>query len=573
MPFALTIGQTAGRDEIYLEAAAGVTVFLLAGRYFEARAKRRSGAALKALLSLGAKDVGLLTDGVESRVPVEQLTVGDLFVVRPGEKIATDGIVVEGTGAVDASLLTGESVPVEVAPGDPVTGATVNAGGRLVVRASRVGMDTQLAQMARLVTDAQSGKAPVQRLADRIAGVFVPIVLSVAVGTLGFWLGAGAGATAAFTAAVAVLIIACPCALGLATPTALLVGTGRGTQLGILIKGPEVLESTRRVDTIVLDKTGTVTTGQMSLLEIVPVAGQSADDLLRLAGALENASEHPIARAIAAAAAEQAGPLPGVEDFSNLEGPGVHGVVDGRSVLVGRVGLLQQWSQHLPDDLTVAKDAAEADGRTAVVVAAGMGDRQPGLGFADGRSPDHRAFARRAAGGQVRGRRADGGRGGRRCPGARVRCGRADAVGDRAGGGRLQRPGGVGGAGGARREPGPGPSVAGGRREPGSRRRFSAVGVAVPCIAGVALGGTRRRRRRGTRVDVAAVCLAPPSLCAKLCNLAALGAVFSPSCTTWREGRGWGLGGAARIGVSEVLDQSPFDLGEQPRQFLLFAGA
>jgi len=270
MPFALTIGQTTGHDEIYLEAAAGVTVFLLAGRYFEARAKRRSGAALQALLSLGAKDVAVFRDGAETRIPVAQLTVQDTFVVRPGEKIATDGVVVEGSGAVDASLLTGESVPVEVGPGDPVTGATVNAGGRLVVQATRVGMDTQLAQMARLVTDAQNGKAPVQRLADRIAAVFVPVVITLAVATLGFWLGTGGNVTAAFTAAVAVLIIACPCALGLATPTALLVGTGRGAQLGILIKGPEVLESTRRVDTIVLDKTGTVTTGAMSLLESTP---------------------------------------------------------------------------------------------------------------------------------------------------------------------------------------------------------------------------------------------------------------------------------------------------------------
>jgi len=368
MPFALTIGQTTGHDEIYLEAAAGVTVFLLAGRYFEARAKRSSGAALHALLSLGAKDVAVFRDGAETRIPVAQLTVQDTFVVRPGEKIATDGVVVEGSGAVDASLLTGESVPVEVGPGDPVTGATVNAGGRLVVQATRVGMDTQLAQMARLVTDAQNGKAPVQRLADRIAAVFVPVVITIAVATLGFWLGTGGSVTAAFTAAVAVLIIACPCALGLATPTALLVGTGRGAQLGILIKGPEVLESTRRVDTIVLDKTGTVTTGAMSLLDVHTAAGESREAVLRLAGALEDASEHPIARAIATAATEGGATLAWVEEFTNLEGLGVQGVVEGHAVLVGRAGLLEQWSQPLPAELIEAKNAAEADGRTAVAV-------------------------------------------------------------------------------------------------------------------------------------------------------------------------------------------------------------
>ncbi|MGI8523529.1 MAG: heavy metal translocating P-type ATPase [Nocardioides sp.] len=368
MPFAFTIGQANGHDEIYLEAAAGVTVFLLAGRYFEARAKRSSGAALKALLTLGAKDVALLRDGTETRVPVEQLAVGDLFVVRPGEKVATDGDVVEGNGAIDASLLTGESVPVEVTSGDPVTGATVNAGGRLIVRATRIGKDTQLAQMAKLVTDAQNGKAPVQRLADRIAAVFVPVVIAIAIATLGFWLGTGGSITAAFTAAVAVLIIACPCALGLATPTALLVGTGRGAQLGILIKGPEVLESTRRVDTIVLDKTGTVTTGQMSLHQTVPAAGQDPGDVLRLAGALEDASEHPIARAIAAAAADQVGRLPQVEEFTNCEGLGVRGTVEGHAVFVGRAALLQQWGQHLPPELVEAQAAAEAEGRTAVTI-------------------------------------------------------------------------------------------------------------------------------------------------------------------------------------------------------------
>ncbi|MGI8418495.1 MAG: heavy metal translocating P-type ATPase [Nakamurella sp.] len=368
MSFAFTIGQTSGHDEIYLEAAAGVTVFLLAGRYFEARAKRRSGAALQALLSLGAKDVALLRDGTETRVPVAQLAVGDSFVVRPGEKIATDGTVIDGSGAVDTSLLTGESVPVEVTLGDPVTGATVNAGGRLIIQATRIGGDTQLAQMARLVTDAQNGKAPVQRLADRIAAIFVPVVIVIAIATLGFWLGTSGSVTAAFTAAVAVLIIACPCALGLATPTALLVGTGRGAQLGILIKGPEVLESTRRVDTIVLDKTGTVTTGTMSLHEVVPADGEDAEQLLRLAGALEDASEHPIARAIAAAATKRTGSLPKVGGFANLPGLGVRGVVDGHTVLVGRTSLLEHSDMPLPPALAGAKADAEAEGRTAVAV-------------------------------------------------------------------------------------------------------------------------------------------------------------------------------------------------------------
>jgi Cu+-exporting ATPase len=367
MPFALTIGQASGHDEIYLEAAAGVTVFLLAGRYFEARAKRVSGAALHALLSLGAKDVALLRDGVEVRVGIDQLAVGDRFVVRPGDKIATDGVVEDGTSAVDASLLTGEPVPVEVGPGDAVTGATVNAGGRLVVRATRVGLDTQLAQMGRMVTDAQNGKAPVQRLADRVAAVFVPSIMVIAAATLGFWLGTGGSATEAFTAAVAVLIIACPCALGLATPTALLVGTGRGAELGILIRGPEVLESTRRVDTIVLDKTGTVTTGRMSLVEVVPAAGESGDEVLRLVGAVEHASEHPIAQAIAKAAADAVGPLPPVVDFANREGLGVQGGVDGQAVVAGRASLLEDWALRLPADLARAKDDAEGAGRTAVL--------------------------------------------------------------------------------------------------------------------------------------------------------------------------------------------------------------
>ncbi len=366
MPFDLIPNPgEAGADHLYLEVGAIVTVFLLAGRYFEARAKRRAGAALTALLELGAKDVALLdASGEERRVPVEQLQAGDRFVVRPGEKIATDGVVEEGHSAVDQSLLTGESVPVEKAPGDTVAGATVNAGGRLVVRAERVGGDTALAQIARLVTDAQSGKAPVQRLADRVSGVFVPVVIGLAFATLAFWLGAGEGAEFAFTAAVAVLIIACPCALGLATPTALLVGTGRGAQLGLLIKGPEILESTRRVDTIVLDKTGTVTTGRMSLVEVVAADGDR-DEGLRLVGALEDASEHPIAQAIARAAKES-GALPAVEGFTNREGLGVEGVVDGHAVIAGRPALLADWAMHLPPELEAAKSAAEAQGRTAI---------------------------------------------------------------------------------------------------------------------------------------------------------------------------------------------------------------
>ncbi|MGY1622760.1 heavy metal translocating P-type ATPase [Geodermatophilus sp. SYSU D00965] len=368
-PFELTVARGDGGANIYLEAAAGVTTFLLAGRYAEARSKRRAGAALRALLELGAKEVSVLRGGVERRVPVDQLAVGDEFVVRPGEKIATDGEVTEGASAVDASMLTGESVPVEVGPGDAVVGATVNAGGRLVVRATRIGAETQLAQMARLVEEAQNGKAEVQRLADRVSGVFVPIVLALAVATLGFWIGAGAGLAAAFTAAVAVLIIACPCALGLATPTALMVGTGRGAQLGILIKGPEVLESTRAVDTVVLDKTGTVTTGRMTLRDVVPADGVDADRVLALAGALEAASEHPIARAVAAAAAERTGPLLPVEGFANVEGLGVRGVVDGAAVLVGRPRLLADRSVPVPADLAAAQAAAEAGGATAVIVA------------------------------------------------------------------------------------------------------------------------------------------------------------------------------------------------------------
>ncbi|MGC4745485.1 heavy metal translocating P-type ATPase [Micromonospora sp. DT201] len=392
-PFRFAITRTDGAGNIYLEAAAGVTVFILAGRYFEARSKRTAGAALRALLELGAKEVAVLRDGVETLIPVDQLAVGDRFVVRPGEKIATDGVVDEGTSAVDASMLTGESVPVEVGPGDGVVGATINAGGRLVVSATRIGADTQLARMADLVEQAQSGKAAVQRLADRISGVFVPIVITLAVGTLGWWLGTGAGPTAAFTAAVAVLIIACPCALGLATPTALLVGTGRGAQLGVLIKGPEVLESTRRVDTVVLDKTGTVTTGRMTLVDVVPASGEDRAELLRLAGAVEAASEHPIARAVAAGAAE-AGSLPPVTGFANLEGLGVTGTVDGRVVLVGRARLLREREIDVPLEVEEAVSAAEAAGRTAIV--AGWDGRARGvLAVADVVRPTSRAAVAR----------------------------------------------------------------------------------------------------------------------------------------------------------------------------------
>ncbi|MEU3014154.1 heavy metal translocating P-type ATPase [Nocardia asteroides] len=367
-PFEFTIARMDGTGSIYLEAAAGVTTFILAGRYFEARSKRRAGAALKALLELGAKDVAVLRDGVETRIPVEQLAVGDVFIVRPGEKIATDGVVTEGSSAVDASMLTGESVPVEVGAGDTVTGATVNVGGRLLVRATRIGADTQLAQMAQLVEDAQTGKAQAQRLADKISGIFVPIVIALAVATLGFWLGTGGAVAAAFTAGVAVLIIACPCALGLATPTALMVGTGRGAQLGILIKGPEVLESTRKVDTIVLDKTGTVTTGKMTLLDVLPAEGEIGSRVLELAGALEDSSEHPIAQAIAKGARDELGTLLPVEGFANVEGLGVQGVVDGHAVIVGRARLLADWSQPLPEALETAMAEAESAGRTAVAV-------------------------------------------------------------------------------------------------------------------------------------------------------------------------------------------------------------
>jgi Cu+-exporting ATPase len=369
MPFDLITERGAASGHIYLEVAAVVTTFILAGRYFEARAKRRAGAALEALLDLGAKSVAVLdADGEERRIAVEELAAGQRFVVRPGEKVATDGVVEVGSSAVDQSLLTGESVPVEVGPGDEVAGATINVGGRLVVRATRVGEETALAQIARLVTAAQSGKAPVQRLADRVSGVFVPVVIAAAVGTLGFWLGNGAGPTVAFTAAVAVLIVACPCALGLATPTALLVGTGRGAQLGLLIKGPEVLESTRRIDTVVLDKTGTVTTGEMTVVEVRLAPGAEEGEVLRLAGAVEDASEHPIARAIAERARRQLGSLPAVADFAAEPGLGVQGVVEGQAVVAGRASFLGEWAMHLPPPLAAAREQAEARGRTAIAV-------------------------------------------------------------------------------------------------------------------------------------------------------------------------------------------------------------
>ncbi|KRE42680.1 heavy metal translocating P-type ATPase [Knoellia sp. Soil729] len=373
-PFEFTIERTDGAGNIYLEAAAGVTTFLLAGRYAQARAKRQSGAALRALLEMGAKDVAVLRRGtggqpdLEERIPVDQLAVGDEFVVRPGEKVAADGVVVEGSSAIDASMLTGESVPVEVSVDSAVVGATANSGGRLLVRATRVGSDTQLAQMARLVEDAQNGKAEVQRLADRISGIFVPIVIALSVGTLGFWLGTGSGWTPALTAAISVLIIACPCALGLATPTALMVGTGRGAQLGILIKGPEVLESTRRVDTVVLDKTGTVTAGQMTLHDVVAAPGEDRDEVLRVAAALEHGSEHPIARAVVDGATGAGLPLAAVEGFTNVEGLGVQGVVDGRAVVVGRPRLLANWSLPLGPDLEAALTRARSTGATPVVV-------------------------------------------------------------------------------------------------------------------------------------------------------------------------------------------------------------
>ena len=368
--FELSINRHDGTANIYLEVAAGVTMFLLAGRYFEKRSKRQAGAALRALLEVGAKDVAVVKDGVETRVAIAELTVGDHFIVRPGEKIATDGVIVDGATAIDASMLTGESVPVEATAGDTVTGGTVSTSGRIEVRATAVGADTQLAHMAQMVEDAQSGKAEVQRLADRVSGIFVPIVIVIALGTLATWLALGNPPSAAFTAAVAVLIIACPCALGLATPTALLVGTGRGAQLGTLIKGPEILESTRRVDTIVLDKTGTVTSGKMTLTDAVAAEGVDREQLLRLAGALEAGSEHPIAQAIARGAALELGTqLPRVEGFQNTAGKGVSGVIDGHAVLVGRESLMADWAIDPDPALRAELARLEQQGRTVAYVA------------------------------------------------------------------------------------------------------------------------------------------------------------------------------------------------------------
>ncbi|WP_349256306.1 heavy metal translocating P-type ATPase [Kitasatospora brasiliensis] len=363
MPFSLT-ADGGGAAHVYLEAAVGVPLFVLAGRLLEGRVRRRSGSALRALAELGAKQVCLrLPDGEERLVPIELLLPGQEFVVRPGERVATDGVVVEGGSALDLSLLTGESVPVEVGPGAPVAGATVNVGGALVVRATAVGADTQLARITALVAEAQAGKARAQRLADAVAGVFVPCVLAVAVSVLGFWLGAGAAPQAAVTAAVAVLVVACPCALGLATPTALLAATGRGAELGVLVRGPEVLESLRRVDTVVMDKTGTLTTGRMDLAAVTTADGFGEDEVLRLAGAVEHRSEHPIGRAVAAAARERCGPLPAVDGFAAATGLGVSGTVEGRAVRVVRPD-----DTALPPALAEAAEAAGTAGRTAVAV-------------------------------------------------------------------------------------------------------------------------------------------------------------------------------------------------------------
>lgn len=389
MPFEWT-APASGVPMIYLEVASGVTTLILLGRYLEARAKARSGAALEALLALGAKDVEVIRSGMQSRIPIGSLVVGDVFIVRPGEKIATDGVIEEGSSAVDTSLLTGESVPVEVGPGDRVFGATVNAGGRLIVRATRVGADTALAHIARLVSAAQSGKAPVQRIADRIATVFVPVVFVLAASTLVAWLVAGAGPSQAFTAAVAVLIIACPCALGLATPTALLVGTGRGAQLGILIKGPSILESTRRVDTIIMDKTGTVTMGRMSLVDVVTLSGTSEAQALRLVGGVESASEHPIAGAIAASAEREHGRLEPVTDFASTAGLGARGTVDGITVIVGQAAYAQSQGLVILEGMRAAQDAAQAMGRTAVM-AGWDGEVRAVLSVADEPKPDSRS--------------------------------------------------------------------------------------------------------------------------------------------------------------------------------------
>jgi P-type Cu+ transporter len=353
--------------ETYFEVAAVITTLILLGRYLEARAKSRSSEAIRRLLELGVKDARVLRDGVEISVAIDEVGIGDLTVVRPGEKIPTDGEIVEGESAVDQSMLTGESLPVEVAPGSEVAGATINTYGRLVVRATKVGTDTALAQIARLVEAAQSGKAPVQRLADRVSGIFVPIVIAISAATLAGWLLVGASAAEAFTAAVAVLIIACPCALGLATPTALMVGTGRGAQLGIVIKGPEILEQTRRVGTIVLDKTGTVTEGRMELDEVRSLNGATRAEVLRLAGAVEAASEHPIARAIADAARKEVGELPPVDRFRNVAGVGVSGTVGGHAVEVGRGdgGATVSWD-GIPRATLVVRDTVKPTSAEAV---------------------------------------------------------------------------------------------------------------------------------------------------------------------------------------------------------------
>jgi Cu+-exporting ATPase len=369
MTFSL-LSNRSGASEIYLEVASAVTVFILAGRYIEARAKRESGAALQALLRLGAKDATLLRGGVESRVPVESLAPGDSFVVRPGEKIATDGLVTDGASAVDRSMITGESVPVDVTVGDRVVGATVNVGGRLVVEVTRVGADTELARIGRLVEEAQSGKAKAQRLADRVSAIFVPVVFVLSVIAFVGWLLAGGSVEAAFTAAVATLIIACPCALGLATPTALLVGTGRGSQLGIIIRGPQVLEQTRTVDTIVLDKTGTITTGTMAVISIEPLGAASRGELLSAAASVESGSEHPVARAIVALAAAEGVPTAEAASFSAEAGQGVQAVVDGRLTLAGRASWLAgSWSIALSPAASAAVKSGEDAAATVIAVA------------------------------------------------------------------------------------------------------------------------------------------------------------------------------------------------------------
>ena len=372
MSFSFISMRGSGASEIYLEVASAVTIFLLAGRYVEARAKRESGAALRALLELGAKEAILFANGAETRVAVSTLAIGDRFVTRPGEKIATDGLVVEGASAVDRSMLTGESVPVEVAVGDRVVGATVNVGGRLVIEVTRIGSETELARLGRLVEEAQTGKAEAQRLADRVSAVFVPIVFGLAALTFVGWLVLDGSIEAAFTAAIATLIVACPCALGLATPTALLVGTGRGSQLGILIRGPQVLEQTRRVDTIVLDKTGTVTTGEMTVVSVLPLGGESNESLLRSAASAEVGSEHPVGRAIVSAAGVNAAGenIAAAESFVATAGFGVQAVVGGSAVIVGRASwLAENWRLPLPQQLQADVDEAESAGRTVLIVA------------------------------------------------------------------------------------------------------------------------------------------------------------------------------------------------------------